>query len=109
MTSADSSLDASAITLHRQGAGPPLVLLHCLGVDHHFWDFATELNGAFTLLRYDLPGHGASAVPVAPYGIADLSAQLVEILAAHNVTRAHVAGISLGGLIAQHVAASRPD
>ena len=108
MTSADSSLDASAITLHRQGDGPPLVLLHCLGVDHHFWDFATELSGDFTLLRYDLPGHGASAVPAAPYGIADLSAQLAEILTAHKIARAHVAGISLGGLIAQHFAATHP-
>ena len=109
MTSADSSLDASAITLHRQGDGPPLVLLHCLGVDHHFWDFATELSRDFTLLRYDLPGHGASTVPSAPYGIADLSAQLVEILAAHKIARAHLAGISLGGLIAQHFAATHSD
>src|SRR4051812_40918880 len=109
MTSAESSLDASAITLHREGSGPPLVLLHCLGVDHRFWDFATELCADFTLLRYDLPGHGASAVPVAPYGIADLSAQLAEILAANDIRRAHVAGISLGGLIAQHLAATHPD
>src|SRR6476469_8217562 len=98
MTSADARLDAS-ITLHRQGSGPPMVLLHCLGVDHRFWDFATELCTEFTLLRYDLPGHGASAVPAAPYGIADLSAQLAEILAAHESPRVHVAGISLGGLI----------
>jgi pimeloyl-ACP methyl ester carboxylesterase len=89
MTSADSSLDASAITLHRQGDGPPLVLLHCLGVDHRFWDFAAELCADFTLLRYDLPGHGASAVPATPYGIADLSAQLAEILAAHKIPRVH--------------------
>src|SRR5690242_6109252 len=109
MTSAESSLDASAITLHRQGDGPPLVLLHCLGVDHRFWDFATELGADFTLLRYDLPGHGASAVPAAPYGIAELSAQLAGVLAANNVARAHVAGISLGGLIAQHFAATRPE
>src|ERR1700730_8378849 len=109
MTSADSSLAAAAITLHRQGDGPPLVLLHWLGVDHRFWDFATELSGDFTLLRYDLPGHGASAVPAAPYGIADLSAQLADLLAANKVARAHVAGISLGGLIAQHLAASRPE
>jgi 3-oxoadipate enol-lactonase len=108
MTSRDSRLDTSAITLHRAGDGPPLVLLHCLGVDHRFWDFATELGGAFTMLRYDLPGHGASAVPAASYGIADLSAQLAEILRAHGIGRAHVAGISLGGLIAQHFAAHNP-
>jgi len=104
-----ASLDASAITLHRDGRGPPLVLLHCLGVDHRFWDFAGDLASDVTLLRYDLPGHGASVVPAGPYGIADLSAQLAEILTANRIGRAHVAGISLGGLIAQHFAASRPE
>jgi 3-oxoadipate enol-lactonase len=105
---ADPSLDA-AVTLHRDGHGPPLVLLHCLGVDHHFWDFCADLAGDLTLLRYDLPGHGASAVPAARYGIAELSAQLADILGRHKIDRAHVAGISLGGLIAQHFAASRPE
>jgi len=104
-----ASLDASAITLHRDGRGPPLVLLHCLGVDHRFWDFAGDLASDVTLLRYDLPGHGASAVAAGPYGIADLSAQLAEILTANRIGRAHVAGISLGGLIAQQFAASRPE
>ena len=109
MTSPNSRLDASAVTLHRDGHGPPLVLLHCLGVDHRFWDFAAPLGRDFTLLRYDLPGHGASAVPAGPYGIEHLSAQLAAVLAANQVARAHVAGISLGGLIAQHLAASRPE
>ena len=63
-----TALDASAITVHRQGNGPPLVLLHCLGVDHRFWDFAAPLAADVTLLRYDLPGHGASAVHVGALG-----------------------------------------
>jgi hypothetical protein len=36
-------LNTQSITLHRRGSGPPLVLLHCLGVDHHFWRFADDL------------------------------------------------------------------
>ena len=109
MPSAATRLDASAVVLHRDGSGPPLVLLHCLGVDHRFWDFAAELGSDFSLLRYDLPGHGASAVPGAAYGIEGLSAQLADLLAANRIARAHVAGVSLGGLIAQHFAATRPD
>jgi 3-oxoadipate enol-lactonase len=104
-----AALDPAAVTLHCSGDGPPLVLLHCLGVDHRFWDFAADLGRDFSLLRYDLPGHGASAVPAAPYGIAELSAQLAGLLAANGIARAHVAGISLGGLIAQHLAATRPE
>jgi 3-oxoadipate enol-lactonase len=109
VTSPNSRLDDAAVTLRRDGHGPPLVLLHCLGVDHRFWDFAAPLGRDFTLLRYDLPGHGASAVPDGPYGIEHLSAQLAAVLAANQVARAHVAGISLGGLIAQHLAATRPE
>jgi 3-oxoadipate enol-lactonase len=93
----------------REGSGPPLVLLHCLGVDHHFWDFAAPLASEFTLYRYDLPGHGTSATPLAGYRIADLSAQLAELLQVHQIGRVHLAGISLGGLIAQHFAATRPE
>jgi 3-oxoadipate enol-lactonase len=93
----------------REGSGPPLVLLHCLGVDHHFWDFAAPLASEFTLYRYDLPGHGTSAAPPAGYSIADLSAQLADLLEMHNTGRVHLAGISLGGLIAQHFAATRPE
>jgi|SRR6476646_1791051 3-oxoadipate enol-lactonase len=104
-----TKLDTQSITLQRRGSGPPFILLHCLGVDHHFWDFADNLAQDFTLVSYDLPGHGRSPVPADGYSIEDLSAHLVELLAQHKIARAHIAGISLGGLIAQHFAATRPD
>lgn len=103
------SLDQNNIVLHRAGCGSPLVLLHCLGVDHRLWDFAAPLECRCTLLRYDLPGHGTTAVPTEPYGIEDLSEQLAGLLSANDVGRVSLAGISLGGLIAQHFAAHFPD
>jgi 3-oxoadipate enol-lactonase len=96
------------VTVIREGNGKPLMLLHCLGVDHRFWDLARPLGADFTLYRYDLPGHGSSVVPNGAYTIADLSDQLAALMEKHGVARAHVAGISLGGLIAQHFAASHP-
>ncbi len=104
-----TTLNPRSISLERRGSGPPLVLLHCLGVDHHFWDFAGDLARDYTLIAYDLPGHGRSPVPSGPYTIEDLSAQLGQLLAQHNIARAHVAGISLGGLIAQQFAATHPE
>jgi 3-oxoadipate enol-lactonase len=101
-------LDAT-IPVIREGSGEPLVLLHCLGVDHHFWDFAKPLAADFTLYRYDLPGHGGSAVPDAAYDIEDLADQLYAIVQAQNLRRINLAGISLGGLIAQCFAARHPD
>ncbi len=97
------------IPVHREGSGPPIFLLHCLGVDHRFWDFASPLSSDFTLWRYDLPGHGTAAVPNSAYDIEDLSDQLAGIMRAHGMTRASIAGISLGGLIAQDFAARYPD
>jgi 3-oxoadipate enol-lactonase len=67
-------LDAK-LQVTREGDGPPLILLHCLGVDRHFWDFAVILSSDFTIVRYDLPGHGTSAVPKSSYGIDDLADQ----------------------------------
>jgi 3-oxoadipate enol-lactonase len=99
----------TTVPIIREGSGEPLVLLHCLGVDHHFWDFAAPLAADFTLIRYDLPGHGASAVPDGAYDIADLSDQLDALVRANGFGRINLAGISLGGLIAQHFAASHPD
>jgi 3-oxoadipate enol-lactonase len=103
-----TNLNSNSISLERRGSGPPLVLLHCLGVDHHFWDFAGELARDYTLISYDLPGHGRTPVPSGAYTIEDLSDQLAELLARHNIARAHIAGISLGGLIAQQFAATNP-
>lgn len=105
-----ASLDAASIRVHRKGAGPTLVLLHCLGVDHGLWDIAAAgLEDSFTLLSYDFPGHGETRVPDRGYSIEDLSRQLTAVLARERVTRAHVAGISLGGLVAQHFAATNSE
>ena len=107
---AATALDPGAIRLHRRGAGPALVLLHCLGVDHRLWDIAAAgLDRNLTLLSYDFPGHHETPLPPGPYGIAQLSAQLGAVVARAGVARAHVAGITLGGLVAQHFAATSPE
>jgi 3-oxoadipate enol-lactonase len=97
------------VSLIKEGSGTPLVLLHCLGVDHRFWDFAKPLAQDFTLYRYDLPGHGISPVPDRAYTIAELADQLAAIMEKHAIGRAHIGGISLGGLIAQDFAARYPE
>lgn len=102
-----AKLDAN-IEVTREGQGPALVLLHCLGVDRHFWDFAAPLGSDFTIVRYDLPGHGTTAVPKGSYSIDDLADQFAAILKSQKIERASVAGISLGGLIAQNFAARYP-
>jgi len=110
MADVSRGLAQASIRMHRNGAGPPLVLLHCLGVDHALWDLAAAgLEEDFTLLSYDFPGHGETPVPDRAYTIADLSHQLAAVVGREGLTRAHVAGISLGGLVAQHFAATYPQ
>jgi len=54
------------------------------------------LGDCFSLISYDLPGHGETAFPASPYGIEELSVQLAAVLRREGVARAHVMGISLG-------------
>jgi 3-oxoadipate enol-lactonase len=103
------SLDPSTIRVHRKGRGPTLVMLHCLGMTRHLWDCLEALSDRFELISYDLPGHGETALPAVPYGVADLSVQLAAVFAREGIARAHVMGISLGGLVAQHFAATQPS
>jgi 3-oxoadipate enol-lactonase len=104
-----AGLDAASIRVHRKGSGPAFVLLHCLGVDHRLWEIAAAgLADSFTLMSYDFPGHGETPVPNRGYAIEDLSQQLGALLAREGVARVHIAGISLGGLVAQHFAATNP-
>jgi 3-oxoadipate enol-lactonase len=107
---ATGNLDAAAIKLHRQGNGPALVLVHCLGVDRRLWDIAAAgLASDFTLVSYDLPGHGETPVLENSYRVEDLSEQLAGALDRAGLDRVHLAGISLGGCVAQHFAATQPD
>jgi len=103
-------LSADDIRVHRSGNGPALVMLHCLGVDHRFWDEAAAgLGASRTVLRYDFPGHHETPVPKVAFSVEDLSAQLRDVLDREGVGSAAVAGISLGGLVAQHFAATFPE
>ncbi|MET2718839.1 alpha/beta fold hydrolase [Streptomyces harbinensis] len=84
---------------------PTLVLLHGVGLDHTMWEpAAVLLSDRFTVLTPDLPGHGAR--PPVPDGIT--LAELADDIAATVPAGAHLAGFSLGALIAQHVALHHP-
>ena len=40
-------LDPAYVNLHRSGSGPALIMLHCLGMDHHLWDCLEPLSDTF--------------------------------------------------------------
>jgi len=97
-------------SLHRSGDGEVVVLLHCLGVDRRFWDGTVKgLADKYELITYDLPGHGSTQVAKSAYTIADLSDQLFSLLSRAEAGPVCLVGASLGGLIAQHFAATHPE
>jgi pimeloyl-ACP methyl ester carboxylesterase len=99
------------LTYTRTGSGPPLVLLHALGLSRSAWDpVVPALSRHFDVIAVDLPGFGASA-PLPPH-VEPTPAALAEAVAALlvelGVTTAHVAGNSLGGWVALELAALTP-
>jgi 3-oxoadipate enol-lactonase/4-carboxymuconolactone decarboxylase len=88
---------------------PPLVLLHSLGTNLHVWDAqAAELSRSFRVIRPDLRGHGLSDCTPGPYSMALFAQDLAGLLDALHVDQVHVAGVSIGGMIAQAFAAAHP-
>ena len=103
-------LRAGDLDVHLQASGPPgappLLLLHSLGTSLHVWDAQAEaLSASFRVLRPDLRGHGLTTATPGPYDIAALADDALVLLDALGVRHAHVAGISVGGMIAQALAA----
>jgi 3-oxoadipate enol-lactonase len=89
---------------------PALLLLHSLGTSLHVWDAqADALATAFRVIRPDMRGHGLTSVTAGPYSLHGLAGDALAVLDALGIGRAHVAGLSIGGAIAQALAARAPE
>jgi 3-oxoadipate enol-lactonase len=92
-----------------QGHGPWLILSHSLATDLSLWDGQMPvLTPHFRVLRFDTRGHGGSSAPDGPYDFGMLTADVLGLMDALGIDRAHFCGISMGGMIAQHVALAAP-
>ena len=92
--------------LHYQIDGPQdapvLVLSNSLGTDLHMWDAQIPaFSEHFRVLRFDTRGHGRSLVTPGPYSIEQLGRDVLALLDALHIERAHFCGLSMGGLIGQ--------
>lgn len=92
------------------GDGEPLLLIPGLGTTCRLWDpVIPELASRFSLILPDNRDVGRSIGKRKPHALSDLVADLVELLDELQLERAHVLGLSLGGVIAQRLAADHPS
>ena len=92
------------------GGGDPLLLINGLGSDHTEWLFQlSELARRFLVVVFDNRGAGGSDTPPGPYFTAQMADDAAALLTHLGAGRAHVLGVSLGGMIAQEVALRHPD
>ena len=92
---------AGAVKVVTGGNGPPVVLLH--GTGHSHQEFARclpSLAKDFTVVAWDMPGHGASAHVDATLSIDERAEVLAEILGTINLSQALIVGASIGAFIA---------
>lgn len=89
---------------------PVLVLSNSIGTTLRMWDQQIpELARRYRVLRYDLRGHGASAVPAGAYSLDRLGRDVVELMDSLAVDTATFCGLSLGGFIGQWLGIHVPE
>lgn len=89
---------------------PVVVMSNSLMSNLQMWDDTVPaLTDRYRVLRYDTRGHGASQVTAAPYSIALLAADLVGLMDVLGIAKAHLVGLSMGGMVCQFVGANHPD
>jgi 3-oxoadipate enol-lactonase len=105
---------AAGVRMRYEIAGPeraPVVVLsHSLGADLAMWEpQARALARRFRVLRYDSRGHGASAVPAAPYRLEAVARDVLALLDVLGLGRVHFCGLSMGGLVGIWLGARAAD
>src|SRR4051794_32680440 len=107
--------EAVAVLPHHEDRGPrdgaPLLLAGSLGTTLRVWDPQLEALHArgIRTIAYDQRGHGASPEPPGPYAIADLGADALALLDHLELPSAAFAGLSIGGMAGQWLAAHAPE
>ncbi|HWN91298.1 MAG TPA: alpha/beta fold hydrolase, partial [Verrucomicrobiae bacterium] len=89
---------------------PSLVLIMGWGGDHTAWALqVAALAAEFDVIAFDNRGAGQSDAPDVTYSMADLAEDVTGLMDELGVRSAHIAGASMGGMIAQEVALRYPD
>ena len=98
------------IGYHERGEGDALILIMGFGAEGKVWEkHAAAYEKYFRCIIPDNRGVGSSAQPKGPYSTGMMAADIAALMDHANVKEAKVAGISMGGAIAQEFAISYPE
>jgi 3-oxoadipate enol-lactonase len=100
-----------AVQVQGDAAAPVVFMAHSILSASVLWDEQAALlaENGFRVVRADTRGHGASDAPAGPYAMDDLVADVVAVLDALGVARAHFVGLSLGGMTGFGLGIHRAD
>jgi 3-oxoadipate enol-lactonase len=106
----DDSRIAYELRGTRRWRRPWLVLIQGMGFDRQGWEpVLRNLGRHFRLVLVDNRGSGRSDLPPGSFGVADMAGDILSVLDGAGIRRAHVMGVSLGGMIAQELAVDHPE
>lgn len=92
------------------GEGAPLVFIHGLGSSTLDWEKQVEFfSKQFQTISIDLRGHGKSDKPPGPYSVAQFASDTAKLIQFLSLPPVHVAGISMGGMVAFQLALDAPE
>ncbi len=104
-------VDGLNIYYEIHGEGKPLVMIMGLGVDSSWWppEVIEGLARHFQVVIFDNRGAGRSSKPRVKYTIRDMAEDTVKLMDYLGIDRAHILGVSMGGMIAQEIALTFPE
>jgi 3-oxoadipate enol-lactonase len=88
--------------------GEAVIFANSLGTELRIWDEVIRPLTGLRVIRYDMRGHGLTPPAAPPYAIADLAADLEQLIDALEIPRVTICGASVGGQVALQVAHDRP-
>jgi len=105
-----AKVDSIELYYEEKGSGDPLLLIMGLAADSTAWMFQVpDFAKRYRTVTFDNRGVGRTSKPPGPYTIHLMADDAAALLDALDIRRAHVLGVSMGGMIAQELAIRHPE